>query len=122
MEEYPNLIPAKPGEVRNPKGNADRHSTRPISTLIREYFERGCQDLDIKEKFKSKKAKEALVEALLEKAIGSDGVDTRAMSILLEYGEGKPETKVDITTKGDKVESAPIARLNEMIEAIKKDA
>lgn len=109
----------KPGDIPNPKGNHDRHSTRPIAKRIAELFEeRIPADFQVDERFKSKKAKDALVQAIFEKALMQD---IPAAKLLMEHSEGK-EQSIDLTTKGEKIQSADNTRLNELLDSIKNNA
>lgn len=114
------LNPIKLGEIRNPLGNgADRHSTRPIAKRIAEFLEGDIpSDFEIDDRFKSRKAKEALIQALFERAIKQE---TGAAKLLIEQAEGKADQNIDLRTLGRSITPSD-ERHNAMMEKLKVDA
>lgn len=85
-----NLIPAKPGEVRNPKGRPPKGKCFP--DLIRRF---GAEVMEIKIKGKKRKftREEALIILLWERALAGQ---PWAINTILERTEGKPTQPIDV--------------------------
>lgn len=112
----------KPGEVRNPKGNADGHSTRPISRRIEEVLENGIETITTKTRFKSRKAHDALIAAMFERAIGVGDDATGSLADtknIIELVEGKTPDRLDLTSNGKTI--AQQSQLAEFKEALREE-
>ncbi len=88
-----NLIPAKKGEVRNPKGRT------PILPEIREAYN---EFLSKEEGGKTRFDK--LLESIYQRALKGD---IRAAQEFLDRYYGKAKQEVDITSKGEKINPLP---------------
>ena len=122
MENPPAVPPAlqanmwQPGQSGNPKGNFDRHSTKPIAKRIQEYLDKGCENIEALKEFKSKAAKDAIIEAMITNAVKGDKGSAK---LLFEMVEGKPAQSVDVTTNGEKI-SQSTERLDEVLAKLKE--
>lgn len=120
MELTPEMIANKwkPGDIPNPAGNHDRHSTRPIAKRIAEFLEGDIpSDFEIDDRFKSRKAKEALIQALFERAVKQE---TGAAKLLIEQAEGRADQNIDLRTLGKSLSPAGES-LKELAEKIRQD-
>lgn len=131
-----NLIPAAPGEVRNPNGRPKLENT--FSHIARELLQ--AKKIDITYTFpkngtmvkrsmhmeSDKSMNHSLAAVLIKEGMAGN---VRAIQEIIDRTEGKPNQKVDITTQGDKITNEPdisdlspeaIAKLSDAILAIKK--
>lgn len=97
-----NLIPAKKGEVRNPNGKPK--GTKHLSTWIQdllndESFE--AELLDNKLQYKGAPVKAIITVGIMKALEG----DNRWAEWLAKHGYGE---KLDITSKGERLEASPI--------------
>jgi hypothetical protein len=100
-----NLIPPKKGEVRNPKGKPKGtiHLSTHIQNLLNdEKFEAWIPDARVGVKEYKGAPVKAILSALVIKAMAGD---VKAFDALAKYGYG---TKLDITSLGEKLETAPL--------------
>lgn len=106
MANEQNLIPAKKGEIRNPKGKPK--GTKHLSTIIRELAENvdwSKTTLKNKEELQAKYGKngfQAMCYVALSKGMAGD---TKAMEWLAKYGYGH---KLDITSDGERLEGIKV--------------
>jgi hypothetical protein len=85
-----NLIPAKKGEVRNPKG---RGHSLGVATVIRRFFDSKTDFKDIDNIPKKMSIEDAIVLAQIKKAM-EEG-DTKAFEALLDRLYGKPKQPIE---------------------------
>lgn len=89
MANEQNLIPAKKGEVRNPKGKPK--GTKHLSTHIKEMLEDENFELKLKDGSILKgRPVEAIIKTAVAKAVSGD---MRAFDMLGKYGYG---SKIDV--------------------------
>jgi len=102
MANPQNLIPAKKGEVRNPKGKPK--GTLHISTHIKQMLEDPDFEMTLKDGtiFQGRPMKAIIKTAIIKAAEG----DMRAFDMLGKYGYG---TSVDVTSGGEAIKGATIA-------------
>jgi len=103
MHNKDNIVPHefKKGESGNPAGRPT--GTRNLSTILREMLE---EDIDVViDGVKTKKQfKDAIIRKLLQKA---NGGDLRAIEHIMDRMEGKTTSHMDVTTKGERLNSVP---------------
>jgi hypothetical protein len=94
MANEQNLIPAKKGEVRNPKGKPK--GTLHISTHIKQMLEDENFEMTLKDGtiFKGRPMQAIIKTAVIKAAEG----DMRAFDMLGKYGYG---TSLDVTSNGE---------------------
>ena len=89
---WANLIPVKPGEVRNPKGRP-----RTKDCLIE------CIKRTLREKLPNGLTNEEMIANMLV-AMAQRG-NIKAIELVLAYTTAKPTQAVDMTTKGEAITS-----------------
>lgn len=96
---YKNLIPPVKGEIRNPKG---RGNSKSVKTILDRFL-----NLTMKQKnpFTQEDENMTVSELMTLKQIANalEG-DLQAYKELIDRYEGKIQSKVDVTTDGDKFE------------------
>jgi hypothetical protein len=102
MANEQNLIPAKKGEVRNPKGKPK--GTLHLSTHIKNMLEDDSFEMKLEDGtiFTGAPVKAVIKTAIIKAASG----DMRAFDMLGKYGYG---TSVDVTSGGEVIKGATIA-------------
>jgi hypothetical protein len=106
MANEQNLIPAKKGEIRNPKGKPK--GTLNISTHIQQMLNDPKFELKLKDGTILKgRPMEAVIKTAIAKAVSGD---MRAFDMLGKYGYGN---KLDLTTGGESLNIALVQFVGE---------
>ena len=87
----------KPGQVANPKGRPKKGYS--ITEMMKELIASEVKD---EKSGKMVKVREALGKSILKKALKGDRA---AIRMIWNYMDGMPAQGVDITSKGEKIES-----------------
>ena len=107
MANPENIIPPKPGEVRNPNGRPK--GSRNRSTIAREWLEMEMQQNNPITKQKEKmQVQDAVTLALIGKALKGD---VAAFRELMDSAYGKLINNLDVKSDGEKIQFDPFAQI-----------